>query len=136
MAEEMKMSNTGIGWGTINSVLGVGAFWFCLGQSDTSKAQSLTGTTVPQTNTEYWVRIYKPNTEFFAAPTALQISTDGSNWITEDSVSIANITSDYTTNGAIRLFNRTSTDYFTGGIYLDKDTFISINGEKVWYLID
>lgn len=31
MAEEMKMSNTGIGWGTINSVLGVGALASALG---------------------------------------------------------------------------------------------------------
>jgi hypothetical protein len=31
MAEEMKMSSTGIGWGTINSVLGVGALASALG---------------------------------------------------------------------------------------------------------
>ena len=31
MAEETKMSNTGIGWGTINSVLGVGALATALG---------------------------------------------------------------------------------------------------------
>lgn len=126
--------NTGIGM-TMNSDINC-AFWFCLGQSDTSKRKMLAGKTIPQADTEYWVRIYKQNTESFEAPTLLQISTDGINWITDTSVSIENITSDYTTNGAIRFFNLTTgSEYYTGGIYFDKDTFISIDGEKVWCLV-
>lgn len=126
--------NNGIGI-TTNSDLN-GAFWFMLGQSSTSRNVVFNGTTVPQTNTEYWVRLYKPNTENEAHNTLFQISTDGINWTTEDSIAIANIESNYTTNGSIRLLNLTgSNTYFQGGLYF-KDTFISIDGEKVWYLIN
>ena len=127
--------NTGIGM-TINDDLG-NAFWVCLGQTDTSKAQFLNGTTVPQTSTEYWVRVYKPNTENEAYDTLLQISTDGVNWTTEDSVAIANIESNYTTNGYLQLFNLGENgggQRYQGSIYFE-DTFISVDGEKIWYLI-
>lgn len=127
--------NTGIGI-TINPDIN-NAFWVCLGQSDTSKAQFLDGTTILQTDTEYWVRVYKPNTENEAHDTLLQISTDGVNWTTEDSVSIANIESNYTTNGYLQLFNLGGNgggQYFQGSVYFE-DTFISVDGEKIWYLI-
>lgn len=125
--------NTGVGM-TINSDLS-GAFWCCLGQTDTTKAVTFSGSTIPQTQTEYWIRIYKPNTENEAHNTLFQISTDGVTWTTEDSVAIANITNDYTTDGTIRLFNMGNAGWsgqFEGWIYFS-DTFISVDGEKVWH---
>ena len=86
---------------------------------------------------EYWIRIYKPNTENEAHNTLFQISTDGVTWTTEDSVAIANIINDYTTDGAIRLFNlggAGAVQYFDGRIYFN-DTFISVESEKVWYFL-
>ena len=129
--------NTGIGL-TINKDAGY-TFWFMLGQSDTTLSVDFSGTTVPQLNKEYWVRLYKPNTENESHDTLFQISTDGINWTTEASRTIANIASNYTTSGYLRLLNGYWGDIynqFEGGIYFDKDTFVSIDGEKVWYLMD
>ena len=127
--------NGGIGF-TINSSLN-GAFWCCVGQSDTTQAVTFEGSTVPQTDTDYWIRIYKPNTENEAHNTLFQISTDGVTWTTEDSVAIANIINDYTTDGHIRLFNlggAGDAENFKGRIYFD-DTFISVDGEKIWQIL-
>ena len=110
-----------------------------LGQSETTLSVDFSGTTVPQLNKEYWVRLYKPNTENESHDTLFQISTDGINWTTEASRTIANIASNYTTSGYLRLMNGYWGDIynqFEGGIYFDKDTFVSVDGEKVWYLMD
>lgn len=129
--------NTGIGL-TINKDAGY-TFWFMLGQSEKTLSVSFSGTTVPQLDKEYWVRIYKPNTEFFETQTLFQISTDGINWTTEASQTIANISSNYTTTGCFRLMNGLwgdSNNQFDGGLYFDDDTYISVDGEKIWCLIN
>lgn len=137
LSSQWIMSN-GVAWNsglaiTINADIN-GAFWFLLGQSDTSKAVDFNGVTVPQTDTDYWVRLYKPNTENEAHDTLFQISTDGVNWTTEVSKSVPNFTTDFETDGYVRLFgigNAGSAQIFEGRIYFE-GTFISVDGEKVW----
>ena len=127
--------NTGIGV-TINKDNG-NKFWFMLGQTDTSLALEFNSVTVAQTNTEYWLKLYKSENIDSSCNISFQISTDGINWITEDSKTITNISSNFTTTGNIRLFNGyfgDANNQFYGDIYLN-DIFISIDNEKVWYLI-
>lgn len=90
------------------------------------------GDTALTPNTEYWLRLTKPNTQYFAHDTLLQISTDGINWTTVGSSSTT-ISQTVTANGTMVIArNPTSTgEYFRGQIDL-RDTFIEIAGTRVW----
>lgn len=92
---------------------------------DNSIADNITGGFNLELDTEYWIRIYKPDNSSVAM---LQLSYDGINWLTDrrGEVETYNDLSTTTTT----TFGTTGEQSFSGTIYLD-DTFIEVGGVKV-----
>lgn len=87
---------------------------------------NITGEFNLELDTEYWIRIYKPDNSTAAM---LQLSYDGINWLTDVSGSVATY-SDLSTTAYTRI-GAMGTQPFSGTVYLD-DTFIEVGGVKVY----
>lgn len=83
-------------------------------------------------NTEYWLRMTKPDTTYFSHNTVLQLSTDGETWTDLGSSSSAPSTT-ITADRWLRVGY--GGKVFTGRLYLE-DTFIEIDGTKVWDIVN
>ena len=100
-----------------------GKLQFSIGNGSSWILSAIIGTTVLQTNTDYWFKLVFNGTTYTAYS-----STDGSNW-TQESTATNNVSiSGATLNvGISRLLN----NYFQGSIDL-KESYININGQRWW----
>jgi hypothetical protein len=104
-----------------------------------SELLSMTVSTSLSTNTEYWIRVVKPDTRYFPNDTVMQISTDGENWTTDATASVSSISTNIS-NGKLRVGAYDGTWYMRGAVYLD-GTFIEFNNgdgttTRVWDLVE
>lgn len=104
---------------------------------------SINVSTALSVNTEYWIRIVKPDTRYFSNNTILQLSTDGENWNT---IGTSAETISTTVSADMKMILGVGgasypTHIFTGNIYLD-GTFIDYNTgtgnetTRVWDMVE
>ena len=118
--------NTGLGL-TINNDLG-NKFWFRFSNADNSINWTFNGTSSLSTNTEYWLRLIKGEG---SVDTYFQLSTDGTNWTTEDSQTIS-FSDHFITSGAFNFGNLTTgNEYFRGQIYM-ADCYVNFASTRKW----
>ena len=100
---------------------------------------ALSSSSTLSTNTEYWIRVVKPDTRYFPSDTVMQISTDGENWTTDATTSVSSISTDIS-NGKLRVGAYDSYWYMRGSVYLD-GTFIEFNNgdgttTRMWDMVE
>lgn len=90
---------------------------------------SITSTNALTAQTEYWVRLVKPDTTDVESDVLLQFSSDGETWTTNTSKPYTQ--NDTWTNPCFWLGAQDGSTIFDGKIYLE-GTFIEMAGERVW----